>query len=70
MKQHKNYIFTLHYLKLKYKKLGKSCSVYDYLSRGTLWDWFTSTGELKEGVKTKIDIETSFCESSQHRHVL
>lgn len=36
MKQHKNYTYTLHYLKLKYKEPGKSCSVYDALSRGTL----------------------------------
>ena len=70
MKQHKNYTSTLHYLKLKYKELGKNCSVYDSLSRGTLWNWFTSTGELREGVKTKIDNETPFRESSQHRNVL
>ena len=70
MKQHKNYTSTLHYLKLKYKEPGKNCSVYDSLSKGTLWNWFTSTGELREGVKTKIDNETPFRESSQHRNVL
>ena len=70
MRQHKNYTSTLRYLKLKYKEPGKSSSVYDDLSRGTLWDWFTSTGELREGVKTKIDNETPFSESCQHRYVL
>lgn len=70
MKQHKNYTSTLHYLKLKYKEPRKNCSAYDYLSRGTLWDWFTSTGELREGVKIKIANETPFCESSQHCYVL
>ena len=49
---------------------GKSCSVYDSLSRGTLWDWFTPTGELREGFKRKIDNQTPFSESVQHRHIL
>ena len=63
MKYHKNYTSILHYLKFKYKVPGKSCSVYDLLSRGTLWDWFTPIGELREGVKRKIDNQTPFSES-------
>jgi hypothetical protein len=71
MKQHKNYTSTLHYLQTKYKLLGQIRSVYAGLSRGSLWNWFTTTRELKERVEKKIFNETcSFTKGLQHCYVL
>ena len=45
--------------------------MYADLSRGILWNWFTPTGELREGVEKKIFNEVcSFTEGSQHCYVL
>ena len=49
MTVHKNYTFTLRYLQSKYKLPGQIRSVYDDLTRGSLFNWFTPSGELKEG---------------------
>jgi hypothetical protein len=71
MKQYKNYTSTLHYLQTKYRSPGQIRSMYVDLSRGTLWDWFTPTGELREGVEKKIfNEDCSFTEGSQHCYVL
>jgi hypothetical protein len=71
MRVHKNYTSTLRYLQSKYKLPGQINSVYDDLTRGTLFNWFTPFGELKEGVKQKIyDEKSSFTEGSQHKYVL
>ena len=51
MTVYKNYTSTLRYLQVKYKLLGQIGSVYDDLTRGFLFNWFTPSGELKEGVK-------------------
>ena len=62
---------AMRYLKTKYKLPGKSDSVYEDLTRGSLWDWFTPTGQLREGVSKKIYNETSsFSEGAQHSYVL
>ena len=45
--------------------------MYANLSRGTLWDWFTPTRELREGVeKKKFNEDCSFTEGSQHCYIL
>jgi hypothetical protein len=41
--------------------------VYDKLSRGSLYEWFTPTGELKEGYKDYVYLGTSaFTGGPQH----
>jgi hypothetical protein len=71
VKQHRNLTSALHYLQSKYKKPGQSCSVYDKLSRGSLYEWFTPTSELKEGYKNYVYLGTStFTSGSQHSPIL
>jgi hypothetical protein len=71
VKQHQNLTSVLHYLRSKYKLLGQSSSVYDKLSRGSLYEWFIPTGELKEGYKDYVYLGTSaFIGGPQHCPIL
>ena len=54
VKKHGNLTVALHYLQAAYKKLGECGSVYDDLSRGTLYNWFTLRGILKEKYKACV----------------
>ena len=54
MKMYKNYIAALRYLQSKYKLLGHIGSVYDDLTRGTLFSWFTTSRYLKQKCEKKI----------------
>ena len=54
MKMYKNYTAPLMYLQSKYKLQGHIGSVYDDLTRGTLFNWFTTSKILKERVGRKI----------------
>ena len=47
--------YALKHLKTMYKIPGESQCVYENLSRGSMYEWFTSRGELKEGYKQYID---------------
>src|SRR6202022_4156267 len=46
MTVHKNYTSALRYLQAKHKLPGQIGSVYDDLTRGSLFNWFISSGEL------------------------
>lgn len=54
VKQHKNLTAALNYSHIKHKVPGESYSVYDKLSRGSLYEWFSSRGTLKEGYEQHI----------------
>jgi hypothetical protein len=69
--KHRKLKSALCYLQLKYKLHGQETSIYDQLSRGSLAEWFTSVGELKEGTKQAIFKETAaFTGGLQHAYVL
>jgi hypothetical protein len=55
MKKHRNLINALHYSKTFHKKLGEVNGTYDKLSRGSLYKWFTSRGEIKPHLKNAIE---------------
>ena len=68
---HRSLGHALRYLQVKYKLPGQNKSVYDKLTRGSLREWFTKTGELKEGTKQAIFKETAvFTGGAQHSYVL
>ena len=71
VKQHKNLTAALNYLRTKHKVSGETYSVYDKLSRGSLYEWFSPTGILKERYKQHIlKGSSSFTGGTQHGHLL
>jgi hypothetical protein len=69
--RHRNLQGALRYLQFKFKLPGETKSVYDRLQRSTMVEWFTPTGELKEGTKQSIFKETTaFTGGIQHTYVL
>ena len=51
---HRSIGHALKYLQTKYKLPGQTKSVYDDLIKGSMGEWFTKTGELKDGTKQTI----------------
>jgi hypothetical protein len=71
VRMHRSLKGALHYLQLKHNFPGESKSVYGRLSRNTLAEWFTSTGELKEGTKQSNFKETvTYSRGVQHTYAL
>jgi len=50
MKQHKNHTAALKYLRIAHRSKGTSTGPYDKLSRGSLNEWFTTSGEIRDHV--------------------
>ena len=55
VRKHRNINNACKYLKMMYKKPGESYGTYEKLSRSSMYEWFTSTGELKEAYKKHVD---------------
>jgi hypothetical protein len=56
---------------MMYKKPGESYGTYEKLSRGSMYEWFTSTGELKDAYKKYVDEGSShFQGGNQHCPIL
>jgi hypothetical protein len=51
VRQYRSLNHAWKYLKMMYKKPGESEGTYANLSRGSMYEWFTSRGELKDGYK-------------------
>jgi hypothetical protein len=54
-----------------YKNPGESHGVYENLSRGSMYEWFTTRGELKEGYKQYVlEGSSHFQGGTQHCPIL
>jgi hypothetical protein len=70
VKQHHNIQSALNYLRAAFRKPGDLSSVYDALSRGTMYEWFHPTGELKDNYKRCVELGNYFAKSKQHCPIL
>jgi hypothetical protein len=70
VKQHHNIQSALNYLRATFRKLGDLSSFYNALSRGTMYEWFHTTGELKDNYKRCVELGTYFAKSKQYCLIL
>jgi hypothetical protein len=66
MKQHKNHTLALKYLRIAHRTKGTSTGSYDKLSRGSLNEWFTTSGEIRGHVSVYVAREHAFVPQGQH----
>jgi hypothetical protein len=66
VKQHHNIQGALNYLRAAFRKPGDLSSVYNALSRSSMYEWFHPTGELKVDYKGCIELGNYFARSKQH----
>jgi hypothetical protein len=71
VRKYRSIHYALKHLKTMYKTPGESQGVYENLSRGSMYEWFTSRGELKEGYKQYVNEGSShFQGGTQHCPIL
>jgi len=69
--QYKHLSSALNYLCTKYKLPREIYSIYDKISRSSLYGWFTNKGVLREECKQYItNKSSSFTGGTQHAHIL
>ena len=67
VRKHRNINNACKYLKMMYKKPGESYGTYEKLSRSSMYEWFTTTGELKDAYKKYVDEGSSYFQGG-NRH--
>jgi hypothetical protein len=70
VKQHRNIQGALNYLRAAFRKPEDLSSVYDALSRGSMYECFHPTGELKTNYKCCVELGNYFAKSKQYCLVL
>jgi hypothetical protein len=70
VKMQKNLGDALDYLQNHFKMPGQAHGPYQGLTRGTLYNWFTPNGEMRDGVKRFVEVGTYFTKSLQHTPIL
>ena len=70
VKQHQNIQEALSYLRATFRKPGKVRSVYDALSRGSMYEWFYPNGDLKPNYKRCVELGSYFAKFKQLCSVL
>lgn len=71
VRKHRNINNAWKYLKMMYKKPGESYDTYEKLARSSMYEWFTSTGELKDAYKKYVHKRSShFHGGNQHCPIL
>jgi len=70
VKQHRNIQGALTYLRAAFRKPRDLSSVYDSLSRGTMYEWFHPNGDLKENYKRCVEFGTYLAKPKQNCPIL
>ena len=70
VKRHQNIKNIWNLLRSAYKKQGDLSYGYNYLNKGTMYDWFHSNGVLQDNIKRYVELGIYFVKFTQFFSIL